>query len=446
MTRPESVETDRAIAVSPPADDILNFARRSSDKISAQALAFSGVVGFLLAWFVASRAECLSSAEHLLLFAGLTALPMIALSVLVNKTHWRKSSGLRKVPNRLNLKRSTIKVIGLLATLAILGICYWLFPEYARSHYAAVWQAVQMAAIPAFILTAGYFVWTDSRMAEPEDGYWHFGMLVLGRWKHVNRSVLREYSLGWVIKGFFLPFMLSGVAEHVVFLLREGWNPATFATLFLTSFTLLLAIDTVFGAIGYLLTLRVLDAQIRSPQPTWLGWISTIICYVPFSQFLYRAFLEYKGDIDWSAWLANQPIIFISWGFAILVLQVIYVWATVSFGCRFSNLTNRGIIVDGPYRYMKHPAYLAKNLSWWLISVPFVAHGGFLLNLKACILLGLTNVIYFIRAKTEEYHLSEDPAYQAYMNWMREYGLGAIAKNFFTNIKSRLAPRRLFSD
>ena len=39
---------------------------------------------------------------------------------------------------------------------------------------------------------------------------------------------------------------------------------------------------------------------------------------------------------------------------------------------RFSNLTHRGIITNGPYRYSKHPAYLAKNLSWWLVSMPFM--------------------------------------------------------------------------
>ncbi|MBE2204055.1 MAG: hypothetical protein IAE94_06945 [Chthoniobacterales bacterium] len=437
---------DSKIIVSPPADDSLNFARRYSDRISAQALGFSGVVGFCTAWAIAGRVDSLTPAAHLLLFAGLTALPMIVLSLFVNQTHLRKTSGLLPTAGKANWPRCGIKIVGLLATLAILGTCYWLFPEYNRSHYAMVWEAAQIAALPLLAITIGYFIWTDRRMADPEDGYWHFGSFVLGRWHQVDYPKLREYALGWLIKGFFLPFMLSGVAEHAVVLLKEGWNPSTFATLYLTSFTVILAVDTVFGAIGYLLTLRILDAHIRSPQPTWLGWVSTIICYVPFSQFLHRAFLEYKGDIDWSAWLSNQPIIFVSWGFAILVLQAIYVWATISFGCRFSNLTNRGIIVDGPYRYMKHPAYLAKNLAWWLISVPFVAHGDFLLNLKACILLGLTNVIYFIRAKTEEYHLSEDPAYRIYADWIRECGWGATAKNLAVVVKNRFLPRSFFTD
>ncbi|HRJ73123.1 MAG TPA: hypothetical protein PLS03_12940 [Terrimicrobiaceae bacterium] len=37
-------------------------------------------------------------------------------------------------------------------------------------------------------------------------------------------------------------------------LLKDGWNPATFATLSVTTFTVILTVDAVFGAIGYLLT------------------------------------------------------------------------------------------------------------------------------------------------------------------------------------------------
>lgn len=60
-----------------------------------------------------------------------------------------------------------------------------------------------------------------------------------------------------------------------------------------------------------------------------------------------------------------------------------------------------------------------------MISVPFLAHGDVLLNIKACILLGLLNGIYLIRAKTEEYHLSADPAYRLYADWIDRNGLFA---------------------
>jgi hypothetical protein len=107
----------------------------------------------------------------------------------------------------------------------------------------------------------------------------------------------------------------------------------------------------------------------------------------------------------------------------ILLLVAIYVWSTIAFGARFSNLTHRGIITNGPYRYSKHPAYLSKNLSWWLISTPFMLSGNAAQSLRACILLCMLNGIYYLRAKTEERHLSLDPVYRQYVLWIEQHGL-----------------------
>jgi hypothetical protein len=93
------------------------------------------------------------------------------------------------------------------------------------------------------------------------------------------------------------------------------------------------------------------------------------------------------------------------------------------FGIRFSNLTHRGIITNGPYGLTKHPAYVSKNLAWWLISIPFLASGGAFKALKKCSLLLLLNSIYYLRAKTEERHLSNDPDYQQYALWLEENGI-----------------------
>jgi protein-S-isoprenylcysteine O-methyltransferase Ste14 len=127
-----------------------------------------------------------------------------------------------------------------------------------------------------------------------------------------------------------------------------------------------------------------------------------------------------------------------AWGITILALVLIYGLSTVAFGMRFSNLTNRGIITSGPYRYTKHPAYLAKNLSWWMISMPFLSVLGPAAALRHCLLLGLLNGVYYLRAKTEERHLAADPAYVAYAAWIAERGLFArLRRSLLT-----LAPKR----
>jgi protein-S-isoprenylcysteine O-methyltransferase Ste14 len=99
-----------------------------------------------------------------------------------------------------------------------------------------------------------------------------------------------------------------------------------------------------------------------------------------------------------------------------------YLLATFAFGVRFSNLTNRGILTNGPYRYTKHPAYIAKNVSWWLITLPFIPDHGWVAALKSTLALAGVSTVYFLRARTEERHLSRDPAYVEYALWMNEHG------------------------
>ena len=108
---------------------------------------------------------------------------------------------------------------------------------------------------------------------------------------------------------------------------------------------------------------------------------------------------------------------------AILALLAVYVPATVPFGLRFSNLTHRGILTNGPYRFTKHPAYVSKSVLWWLEYIPFIPSQGAAEALRYCVMLVGVNVLYDLRARTEERHLSRDPAYAAYALAMNERSL-----------------------
>lgn len=406
----------------PPDEVTLNFARRHGDRISAQGIGLAGLTGLAVAWLFAHQFSITESSQLLVLFLSCTALPMAVLNFVVNHAWLRASSGLRLKPKPVNWSRCIIKFTGLAGTLLMLALCYWLFPEYAKAYYQPVWITVNWVLLPVLLLAVPYIIWVDCRMIEPEDGYWHTGLALLGRWREVNLAQIKAHTLGWLVKGFFLPFMLAGAVAHLDFLTMEGGNFSTFNYLFATTLNLILLVDVTFGSIGYLLTLRVLDSHITSTETTWLGWLSAVICYKPFAAFFWITFLNYQGKTNWINWLQPYPILFITWGFVILILHAVYLWATCSFGCRFSNLTNRGIIVDGPYRYLKHPAYVSKNIAWWMMAVPFVAQATGSEALRACICLLLTNGIYVIRALTEERHLLHDPAYVRYSCWIEQHG------------------------
>src|SRR5690606_30326303 len=100
-------------------------------------------------------------------------------------------------------------------------------------------------------------------------------------------------------------------------------------------------------------------------------------------------------------------------------------WATVAFGIRFSNLTYRGVLTNGPYRFSRHPAYLSKNLFWWFTALPMVVtNGSWTDAVRNTVLLGIVSGIYYWRARTEEAHLlAEDAKYREYHDWMGEHGL-----------------------
>jgi protein-S-isoprenylcysteine O-methyltransferase Ste14 len=109
---------------------------------------------------------------------------------------------------------------------------------------------------------------------------------------------------------------------------------------------------------------------------------------------------------------------------AVLVgLTAIYAWATIAFGFRFSNLTHRGILTHGPYAFSRHPAYLSKNLFWWISTIPFLTTGSMVDAARAVLLMCAVSGVYYWRARTEERHLGLDPAYRDYSAWMERNGL-----------------------
>lgn len=333
-------------------------------------------------------------------------------------------------PNEFDLNRVGLKLLGLYGTFVCIGFVYWLLHEYHGSFYAPFWRMLRLALPALIVLAVPYFFWTDRRQSAPHDGYYHAGLLFAGRWKGLNRQVLKQHALGWGVKAFFLPLMLVFFTTDIHFYrgfdFTHIWDE--FRLFYDLSYRLLFSMDLLFATFGYVTTLRLFDAHIRSTQSTLVGWLAALICYQPLWSFVYRTYLPYEdGARMWGPWLANgEPFVwgatapYLFWGGAILLLLAIYGLATVAFGLRFSNLTHRGIITGGPYRYSKHPAYWSKNLSWWLISVPFITLGSAADAVRHCLMLLMLNGIYWLRAYTEERHLSGDPVYVEYALAMNE--------------------------
>lgn len=217
---------------------------------------------------------------------------------------------------------------------------------------------------------------------------------------------------------------ISSLHYHDYAGLFSGDGTIDFIRLYDFLYLVIFTIDIGYAAAGYMMTFKLFDTHIRSAEPTALGWLVTVICYSPFWNILfYNHYLTYNDGYYWGHLTASYPALQVIWGSSILILILIYSSASVSFGLRFSNLTYRGLISNGVYRFSKHPAYIAKNLSWWLISVPFFSQAGWDEALSHSLMLLGLNFIYFLRVRTEENHLSNYPEYVRYAEWMNQHGI-----------------------
>lgn len=375
--------------------------------------------------------------------------PMVLWSVLVDKVHRRPSTGIdwdRPRPLGEAVDSAITKVAGLWATWAVIGFAYCVARWYWQGQYTFAMKVIGTAAVPLFLLSIPYVLWLDRVLVEPRDGAWHFGAMLIGREPYDPEQV-RIHWRAWLVKGFFCAFMIS--------ILPPGWAAVTTAdfgsigadpvawTRWLTE--LLFLIDVQIAMVGYLVTMKPLDAQIRSANPHLAAWVAALMCYPPFILMSNGGPLDYHfGTADWAYWLQGHPALLWGWGLVLVALTAVYAWATVAFGLRFSNLTYRGILTNGPYRWTRHPAYLSKNTFWWLSTLPFLVTTGNVNDaVRDTVVLALVSGVYFWRAKTEERHLlAEDAKYRAYHAWMEE---NPTITRALRRILGLVAPKRVLA-
>jgi isoprenylcysteine carboxyl methyltransferase (ICMT) family protein YpbQ len=400
----------------------------------------TGLAAFIIATVVLSRLG-LSTATTLILCLAAPAVTIIGLEKLFipSRILFRPISQVSPSPRPTGLprpRRLYLKSVGVAVSIGALAAIYWLFPIYRFDQTRYLIEMVQVMWLPLLIISPFYIAFVDARQPDPEDRYFHLGLLVTGDWERVDKAILRQHCLQWLVKAFFLPLMVSYIAGNLIWLSKHPIetvfgpffslpNIHNWLNVYGFLYDYLFMIDVGMASMGYLLTLRLFDAHLRSAEPTLLGWVVCLICYPPFV----KIFDNYSATHHpWGFWFEGWPMVKLVWSVLILFCIGIYALATVQFGIRFSNLAHRGIITNGPYRWLKHPAYVFKIISFWLMWIPFLSMGGALDGFRSAVLMLLANFIYFARAKTEEAHLRNDPVYREYEAFIREHGLCAVVR------------------
>lgn len=292
--------------------------------------------------------------------------------------------------------------------VALSSLLEWLYfngPDYDYFH--------QYIGDPLYLymLFGNYLVLRYVIKPDPKsDKYWHlmrsiFSVPVLRtgneRWYWSKLSKIALLAL--FVKAFYLPLLVSWTVNNI-------FHQANLLTGFTPSFEYInrfviagfILFDVAIFAFGYLTELPQLKNQVKSVDATLSGWAVCLICYPPFNVILFLIFDSALRDHA-----AAPPVgVQLASVCAITALWGIYAWATFALGARSSNLTNRGIVTWGPYRFVRHPAYFAKVLLWTI-------EGAFLGAMNMLLVIALL-FIYYLRSMTEERHLNTDPDYQTY--------------------------------
>jgi len=236
----------------------------------------------------------------------------------------------------------------------------------------------------------------------------------------------RVAVLSTLLKSFFGPMMVMSLMTFCIgawtngsVIVHEGFANLGVLQLFdrfgyWFLLQLILFVDVFFFTVGYLVESRRLGNEIRSVDPTLVGWGAALLCYPPFNSVTGKILGSTVSDFP----QFDNPDVHLALNIALLVLMGIYASASVALGLKASNLTHRGIISRGPYRIVRHPAYTCKNMAWWIGSTP-VAITAFHQSISAG-LVAIGSVVawtslYALRALTEEDHLRKvDGEYAAY--------------------------------
>lgn len=233
--------------------------------------------------------------------------------------------------------------------------------------------------------------------------------------------------LAWIVKMFFAPLMVYSffnMSFNLIdklyywykdfYIFNDNFLLYFNAYIFFSFFYLWMFIDLVFFTSWYLLEASFLKNKIKSVEPTVFWWIIALICYPPFNNSTTSIINSYSET------LANfwNIYIHITLNTLILILFMIYAWSSFSLWLKASNLTNRWIVKKWPYKYVRHPAYITKNLARFIWALPAIIISINDLDLKTFILIIFSTIswmtIYYLRAITEEKHLEKDIDYIKY--------------------------------
>ena len=210
-------------------------------------------------------------------------------------------------------------------------------------------------------------------------------------------------------------------------------------------YSLIFGVDLLFATVGYGLSLRVIDAHIRTAEPTMYGWVVALFCYQPFYSLMEPSTSTTTAASPSSAWLAPWP-------------PVRWVWAGgISSSSRSTSLrrsrsacASRTSRTAGSSPTARTGSRSTRRTSrrtsrGGCVTIPFIPHGGWEEAIRHSLLLGVhQHDLLLARQDRGEAPLAR-PAYVAYALWMNDHGtlrfLDAGSRSSSTSRRHGPSPR-----
>ncbi len=242
-----------------------------------------------------------------------------------------------------------------------------------------------------------------------------------------EKENIKTSFLALLVKWFFAPLMIIWLTWHIITTLNNiylSYNDISFLTkefylyfnkhFFWLFLSIILFFDVLFFTLWYLIESDKLNNKIKSVDSSFIWWFVVLLCYPPFNIYTTNLIWWYSSEFP----SFNNEYIHITLNILILILMWIYSWSSISLWLKASNLTNRWIIVKWPYKYIRHPAYITKNIAWWIWWLPLLIWNFYTWDYKNFFIVLFSLIawtfIYCLRAITEEKHLSNDSDYLKY--------------------------------
>jgi len=241
----------------------------------------AGLVG-LASWIMIARQYGMDGPYSALAACLACGAPMVIWSLLKDKVHLRESTGIdwkNPKPFKETFDTSVVKLAGLWCTWGIIAVIYCLGRWYWTGQYQFSMEMMEVSAPWLLLISVPYVMLMDRFMIDPRDGSWHFGQFLMGvgpidRGGDFDREQVYHHLRAWAVKGFFLAFMISIVPGGFGDIIRLDIgavvsNPVSLAFWLIVA---MFVVDVQFATVGYLLTMKPLDAHIRTANPYLGGW------------------------------------------------------------------------------------------------------------------------------------------------------------------------------